>query len=534
MVTDRIKKWGIEVRDDLRPNDKVDYFTLMSSLALFIYTITFSLLSDLTSDEAFTYINYSTKENPLFLSFHFANNHPLNSFLIYITSFLFPYKDFFIRLPNILFLIIYLIYAIKISKTKKNSHSKLLVFSFLAFYYFLTPTFFSQARGYGIAAALVLIFLFRFSKGEQDFKKIITNFYILLLATSAFTGLIPLVLAVAVYYVFFELKLKVFKFIKDSIFDILILLIGFSWLLYNLIEVSASGKPLYGSESGFLQSTIGFYLNSFLNLSPEIENETFFVICTTIFLMIFTFFLFKKSKETRVSFIFALTFLIFYLSSIISERPHITGRLLLPLFPLVVLSLFELLGLIRSELKVKKAIFNVVQVMLGCLIFMNFIFKSYKTNPKIVRGSYQEKIFDDLNFRVKHAGCCSSIPFYLEKVKTYPPINKIKSDTSFTEIEFTKEMKGYYSFEKGALLLEASDSSDVETRFLFHIHPKDIKALSANRRQYGFDNKDFSWNEKNGNYQLIIFPDYEIKFFKVGQFNKNGPKWKNSIINKQD
>ena len=534
MITNRIKNWGINILNDIKPNDKSDKFILGTAVVLFLFTAFYSFFSDIMYDEAYTYTYYANRRQPLFLAFSFLNNHPFNSLLIYLFSFLVPDNEFFIRLPNLLFLILYLIYAIRISKKiTKDALAKALVFSCLALYYFLIPNYFSLARGYGISSTLVLIFIYNISTKEQDFKQIVTNFYILLLATFTFTALIPLVASVAVYYVLFEIKFKLIKFIKFAFLDLGLMLFGFSWTMFNLIAASADGKPLPSSVDGFLESTIGSYLTSFSDFLPNTENKYFLILFAVIIVMSFAFFFIQKPKQVKISFILILTFLLFFIGSTISGRPHITERGLIPFFSIFILSLIELVKLSCNKLTIKRTYFLIAQGILTSLIITNFIYNSCTKNLFTNRGDHKEKIFKDLDIYLTHENPYSNIKFYLEKFKTNPPVERIKSDSTFTEVQLTKTIKGFYSFKKRLLLLEASDNADTGGRFSLHIKPKNKKHLSSIVKKNGFDNNNFSWEKsyRNSNYKVIILPEYKIKSFKISQFKGKENKWHTSIIN---
>ena len=528
MLITFIKHNFLRTKIHLKPIDKSDVLILLISIGLLVYTTLFALLSDISYDEAYTYTEYCRRFSPNFFAFDLANNHPLNSFLIYITSFLFPYREFAIRLPNILFLIFYLICSIRVSKL--FSTIKLFSFGAMTLYFFLIPDFFSQGRGYGIAAALVLFFAIHFSKNNQNHKKIISNFYILLLASFAFTGLIPLVIAVTVYYVAFELKSHIFEFIKSNLVNVFILLMGFSWLLWNLVVVTQAGKPLYGSNSYFLTSTLAFYLSSYFDFFPNLNHNTLIII-SAIFLLLYLFGIAYNRKAFKISFITILTFLIFYISSKFSGRPFITGRLLLPLFPLVVFSVLELINSFVILFKSKKLLIAVFNVALFCFLLVNYISKS-NFSPQTSRGTYQREIFKNLNLDVEHNGCCSSIPFYLKKFKLYPPVDRIKNDESFIKVKLSDNLNGFYSIQKSVLLIESSTFIDINTKLFININPINQNDLPEKIKNEGFERLAFSLRGINSS-KLIRLPQYNILSLTIGQLENKATIWEKTIrINK--
>ncbi len=79
------------------------------------------------------------------------------------------------------------------------------------------------------------------------------------------------------------------------------------------------------------------------------------------------------------------------------------------------------------------------------------------------------------------------------------------------------------------------DAADVQAPFFLHIVPENVEDLPANRRQYGFDNLDFHY-ENYGSIPAMTFggmciahrllPDYPIVRIQTGQYTPDdGPTW---------
>ena len=66
-------------------------------------------------------------------------------------------------------------------------------------------------------------------------------------------------------------------------------------------------------------------------------------------------------------------------------------------------------------------------------------------------------------------------------------------------------------------------AADTEARFFLHLYPTDANNLPAARREYGFDNLDFSFSEY-GAYRggkclaSVALPDYAVARIRTGQF----------------
>lgn len=509
------------LRQKLKPLDFEDHTIIIISILLFLYTFLNAVNADLTYDEAYTFMHYSNKFSPDFLAIHMANNHPLNSFLVYLTSFLFPYNELAIRFPNLLFLCIYLVCAIGISK--KFDRFKLLSFGVLCLYFFLLPNFFAQARGYGIATALVLYVLVRFFNEVSSERQIISNFYILSLASSAFTGLLPFVFILAIYYLVFHIRFNFIQFLKRNFLDLIVIGIVQLYLLYNLLHVSQENKPIYGSESPFLTSTIGYYFNSFFSF-PVHFNEFILLGIFIIFIGIVLFWSINKKTLFRITTITTLTFLLYFISSTISERPFITGRLLLPLYPLIAVSFLELFNAFTLSISLKKV--KIFSTLIFVSLSINYVVESKL--KLISRGHYQKAIFSDFNFDVEHKGCCSSIPFYLEKFQYFPPVETILSNSKIVHQEIDKGYTLYYDEEHAILLIEAG--SKAKTAYNYHLKlvptPQQYNSFYGN--DLGKQFMTFDWGVSS-KYHAVFLPSSKIDHIYFGQYGGQGRIWEREM-----
>jgi hypothetical protein len=117
---------------------------------MFAFVVIKAASADMTWDEAWTYLFYG--RTPLgFTRLDYANDHMLNSFLIWLATRLFGNSELVIRLPNILAAALYLYTTAKLVGVVRL---KLLAFSICALQPYLMD-YFALARGYGLAAALV-------------------------------------------------------------------------------------------------------------------------------------------------------------------------------------------------------------------------------------------------------------------------------------------------------------------------------------------------------------------------------------------
>lgn len=118
----------------------------------------------ITHDEAYTYIHY-VKQNWLGIILykppHIPNNHILNTLLIKLSVGLFGLKTISLRLPNVLFSLVYFWYAAALAKKFRFPGIQILAFLalILQVYFF---DYFALARGYGMGLALSLASIYHF------------------------------------------------------------------------------------------------------------------------------------------------------------------------------------------------------------------------------------------------------------------------------------------------------------------------------------------------------------------------------------
>ena len=119
-------------------------------LLVFAFVVIKAASSDLTWDELWSYLFYG--RTPLgFTRLDYANDHPLNSILIWAATRMFGNSEFIIRIPNVLAGGLYLYSTAKLIGAVR---CKLLAFALCALQPYLMD-YFALARGYGIAASLV-------------------------------------------------------------------------------------------------------------------------------------------------------------------------------------------------------------------------------------------------------------------------------------------------------------------------------------------------------------------------------------------
>ena len=129
---------------------------ILIAFPLFIYIVLRALHVPPYSDEVITFFTYvQTGDFQPFYAHVDANNHVLNSLLAHASYLIFGNSIFALRLPNVLFFLLYLYFAWQIRNLFRSNSVGLLWFITICTCHYLI-TFFHLARGYGISMALLL------------------------------------------------------------------------------------------------------------------------------------------------------------------------------------------------------------------------------------------------------------------------------------------------------------------------------------------------------------------------------------------
>ena len=218
----------------------------------------------ITYDEAFTYLNYGKNsifyvlKTALITNGILANNHILNTFFISMINMISgkEYIEFLIRLPNIIFYAIYIVFSYKLANKYKSNY---VCFILLLFNYGVHE-FFGLARGYGIATCFVLLGLYYLKLWLNDKSKMkLLNISYILMMTGSYANSVTLIAfaSVCVYTICILIKEKNFiKYIKKYWYYIGIMVVFGLIIIRYHFKISAEGLPLYGSKKGFFNSVL--------------------------------------------------------------------------------------------------------------------------------------------------------------------------------------------------------------------------------------------------------------------------------------
>ncbi len=347
---------------------------------LFLFVFTKSYVSSFTHDESFSYLNYCNDSFMEIISYSdwYTNNHVLNSLFMKYSEQLFGSSEIALRLPNLLLLLVYMVYSYLLFKNT-NPILTIAMFSLMCTNCSLMDLF-GLARGYGMSCGFMLMSLYHFIEYFKNNK--ITNLALfhaaaLLACLSNFT-LLTFYAAIMLVYnlvVFMHAKFIIaekYRFFKSNKIHIIPLLIVIIVLYEPVRRVLTYNTFDFGGKTGFYPDTITqLILNTFhsISLSPfaQLVLQIIFTCLVLISLFIIVRMIIKKNKafyEQNLGFIISCFLLI--LISIIIILLHIVFRADYPiarfaifLFPVFMVHIGFLVHFFMS-LKYEKIILAVI------------------------------------------------------------------------------------------------------------------------------------------------------------------------------
>ncbi len=243
---------------------------VLMAAAAFCCTAIRAFTTNLTDDEAYTYINYVRAYQPLNLSWliHLystckANNHWLNTFLIWCTSqVLGPYSEAAIRLPNV---VLFAGYLAAVLAALRRGRISFLCSVFLISNYYLNE-FFGLGRGYGMAAAFVLFTLLAYGSwrrtGCKDGRYVLLILLCLTLGAASNTVVLLLYPSVGLLMLYHMIRGKrLGSFLRVHFIAAVLFVLCTCLLVRYHLEVSVRDTALYVGTQDYVHSTVMEFLH---------------------------------------------------------------------------------------------------------------------------------------------------------------------------------------------------------------------------------------------------------------------------------
>lgn len=392
----------------LKNTEKIRYISAAASVCLMAsFFIIRAAISGITYDEAFTYLAYARplEDCPTMGMVEniywgcVANNHWLNTGLIALTGMVtrIEYSEFLIRLPSILLGCCYLAVTFGCYYRKKINGAE---FILLTFCYYMHE-FFGLARGYGMAAALVLfgILLYRewTRSGCNKHLLLLTSTGLLIL--SAYANSVTLVVCfclgiVMLYHLLVQKQL--ISFLKKS-WPLLIIFcaMGFFIVKYHF-RISGEGMGLWAAESTSLLNLIAEYVSMLLATDLLIAAASFLILAASAVSFLYLL-VQRKILNCDLGIASILYFICLLAMDAVFKRGGFYGRTLLPAYPLVSLGIYQLLSQAWQEWHIRHPLIPAPALHIVMIIFTLSIVLSYLGKIDLLRT---RDWYDDYSIKI--------------------------------------------------------------------------------------------------------------------------------------
>jgi hypothetical protein len=356
----------VAIKPQVDLNGKKPYVITACVLAGIVFTLTLirAASTGITYDEAYTYLYYG-RDLGGFLQVDFANNHPLNSLLIYLSSTLIglAYNEFVIRLPNLAAYALYLFAAVRFSGRSRYPY---LALTLLVLNYTLDE-FFGLARGYGIAAALVLLAVDCYYSDRSDVRNMIKAAYLLTLAAVASFPILVFSGVFILYAVLVDIRLPRLAAVLRRYWYHGIILAAVSILVgLDFLRVTGAGLPSVGGGSFFASVFLGyagmFISNPVGGMALAWAMLIFFVLAGLL--------LRKKILFLPCTALLILYFVISAVAAAAGGRNIPAGRLLLPLWPILAVAVVEIVQELEPMLPERMGFVLFQRVAFGLVVLL--------------------------------------------------------------------------------------------------------------------------------------------------------------------
>ena len=312
-------------------------------------------VNSITTDEAYTYLEYVYTGDVFNIGV--ANNHILNTFSMFLTTFL-GETEIFLRLPNVVAGLGYLLTVLVISQ---NNQFKILTVVVLTSPVYLIE-YFTLARGYGISSFLIFFGCFNFYVLKR-YK------YSFLISTTAFllsSLSIHIYIVFAGLFVLLNAKNEYFYNKRGFLISILLsIFFGYYVTTWTFI-ISQPGRPLFGAES----TTFISLLKNGFGFVELFQTENIFSLVVVYILFLFPLFMFSSMPPEFKNLYLVTVLSLFFLFTlpIIFEKPFPIQRLLIPLLPPFLLTFvfsFE------NQFNLYPKFFNYLSVLFSIFLSLN-------------------------------------------------------------------------------------------------------------------------------------------------------------------
>ncbi len=377
----------------------VGFLISVLGILVFTYVALRTYYVPITIDEAITFFLYVLKGHWLpEPSYWTANNHPLNSLLAIWSSSVYGNDEWSLRLPNLLALAIYMVYAALWSSRIRQPEIRLALFLGLTCGQYILD-YFGLCRGYGLSLAFLLGSWYHLANcwRRADLLDIAASsiFGGLAVASNLTTipiqtlGMLLMVVSIAI-----SDKLVGFRRLGGFWLSAILALIPLAYFADTGLMLKEGGHLYYGSDGSFWQTTVKTLIEGVFDTWAD-KLTVLLPLILSAFCLAAGMHLIQSGKSFLRSELFVLLFLLFGTVCGQMFQHHFFGmnyasdRVGLYYVPLVIL----IIGLVASganskmvRLLMVPSLIVVVLIPVNLLCSLNF---SYTRNWKFEAGSKQ-------------------------------------------------------------------------------------------------------------------------------------------------
>lgn len=243
----------------------------LTAVGIFIYLGIRSFTVPISHDEAATFFHYIQAEKFLPYEAHWdANNHFLNSLLVYPLYKLFGSHIFWLRLPNLLFFIVYAYFGFRITKPIIDNFIRLSTSIALITAPYLIE-FFAQSRGYGLSLALLFIFLYwvnQFLISKRPSHQLFALIFMALAVSANMALLNTFIIALGGIAIYILTSINGRYKAINMIYFLIFGCVPFGAATKLAFDMKEKDLLYYGKQDGFIETTVNsllqkeFFLNS--------------------------------------------------------------------------------------------------------------------------------------------------------------------------------------------------------------------------------------------------------------------------------
>jgi len=205
-------------------------------------------------------------------------------------------------------------------------------------------------------------------------RNLVLSLFLLTLASATIYSNLVVIACFGLYIALVDISLpKVWVFVKKNTYWLLILSLVCLYLAYSFARVTADGLPLFGSSDHNFFKAIPL---SFAEMFTSIELVKMVLIMIVVAILVGGLVIQNKHLE-KIPFTGILlgTLLMTYLIAVVLKKPLPTARVLLPIYPILVLAICETIPLLEETIsgRATSKLFVIGVGIITILLLVNYV-----------------------------------------------------------------------------------------------------------------------------------------------------------------